>query len=274
MIRKTITAAALVAGALAVASSALANTNLYEQDFDGTTGDWAEFDATVTNGGGDVLQISGTGPEYGAYSYYGGIASDAAFRMTPMGDGYISELDVYLDPSAPVGNGFDLSVASSRVTDGSHQQDHIFHVENKADGLFVDASHNSAWQSGQLTGADAAEVIDAGWYTLQHVFGDDGNGYGEVTFNVLDSDGDPVWSAILPISDGGAAVPVAEVGSPRYQWATIVIGTFDFDNQSLERVVAAPGDKDDCKQGGFEAFGFANQGQCVASIEANENANR
>ena len=35
-----------------------------------------------------------------------------------------------------------------------------------------------------------------------------------------------------------------------------------------------PETKDDCKHGGFEAYGFKNQGQCVASVQSNENAGK
>lgn len=45
---------------------------------------------------------------------------------------------------------------------------------------------------------------------------------------------------------------------------------WDFDWTTFE-VEAAP-TKDDCKNGGFDDLGFRNQGQCIASIQANENA--
>ncbi len=37
-------------------------------------------------------------------------------------------------------------------------------------------------------------------------------------------------------------------------------------------VLTAPQTAEDCKNGGFEAFDFKNQGLCVASVQANENA--
>jgi len=37
---------------------------------------------------------------------------------------------------------------------------------------------------------------------------------------------------------------------------------------------SGPTTADDCKGGGFEKFGFANQGQCVASVNANERAGK
>lgn len=38
--------------------------------------------------------------------------------------------------------------------------------------------------------------------------------------------------------------------------------------------LSLPKDKDDCKNGGYEAFGFINQGQCIASVQANEDAGK
>jgi hypothetical protein len=42
--------------------------------------------------------------------------------------------------------------------------------------------------------------------------------------------------------------------------------TYDFE--------ASPGTKDDCKNGGWAAFGFPNQGACVSSLQANGNAGK
>lgn len=39
-------------------------------------------------------------------------------------------------------------------------------------------------------------------------------------------------------------------------------------------VLTAPRTADDCRNGGFEPFGFKNQGLCVASVQANENAGK
>lgn len=40
----------------------------------------------------------------------------------------------------------------------------------------------------------------------------------------------------------------------------------------FEEFLPTASTKDDCKKGGYSAFGFKNQGQCVSSIEANEKA--
>jgi hypothetical protein len=46
----------------------------------------------------------------------------------------------------------------------------------------------------------------------------------------------------------------------------------DFDWTRFE--VNAPAAADECKQGGFETFGFSNQGRCIASVKANARAGR
>lgn len=35
-----------------------------------------------------------------------------------------------------------------------------------------------------------------------------------------------------------------------------------------------PTAKDDCKKGGYVNFGFDNQGECIASLQANDNAGK
>jgi hypothetical protein len=63
-----------------------------------------------------------------------------------------------------------------------------------------------------------------------------------------------------------------DVGGASYQWLTFVEGSFNFDNQSLERVEAKPVDK--CGDNAWEDQGFKNQGQCIASLVANEKAGK
>lgn len=272
--KKAIIGGLLAATTIAASSGlASANTTLYEQDFnDGSTGDWVEYSAAVANDGGTLRVSAPQGSKHGAYSYFGGIASSTGGeRTTHMGDGYIAELGVYIDQNMAEGNGFDLSVASSTAT-GEHQQDHIFHVGKVGSDVIVNASNNADFVTNEykLLNENGGNygVLSTGWYTLQHVVGSSG-GFGQVTFNVIDSDGDVAWSAVRAINDNGAAVAESDVYGARYQWLTHVDGSFQFDNQSLERVVAVPGTKDDCKKGGYADFGFDNQGQCIASVVAN-----
>lgn len=269
--KKLISAAAIAATAtLAFGTAALANVELSSQDFSADADDWAG--AFTHNTADETLDATGQ-----AFSYYQGVASNPVFRSTPIGDGLISELDFeVVNADLADGQGFDLSVATSDATTGNHQQDHIFHVGKVGEQVLVNSSNNTDYETNSfklLNNNDGAYgVLSDGWYTLQHMIGDDGNGFGQVTFNVIDSSGVTVWTAVRPIRQLGADVPVQNVGGVRYMLLTHMEAPFTFDNQLLEQVVAAPGDKDQCKKGGYEAFGFENQGQCVASLQANENA--
>ena len=277
---------------LGLGAAAQANTTLASEDFnDGGTGDWVEYDASVLNTSGENLRVSGfPGAGDGAYSYYGGIAADPAFRSTPVGDGLISELDVLIEApglDALAGFGFDLSVATSRL-DGSHQQDHIFHLgvvdldPNPNDQVFdnqivVNSSNNADFVTNPSKllndNGGAYGVIDktqTAWYTLQHVIADDGNGFGQVTFNLIDDEGGVVWTATRPIMDNGAAVPITEVGGARYMWLTHVDGSFNFDNQSLEAVVPVTSPSDVAKNCQDDHTGFKNVGQCVDAQKASK----
>ena len=284
--KKLITTAAIaVTTTLGLGAAAQANTTLASEDFnDGGTGDWVEYGGQVSNPFGEALRVSGLfGESEGAYSYYGGIAADPVFRSTPVGDGLISELDVLIEApgvDAFQGFGFDLTVATSRL-DGSHQQDHIFHVgvwdevgstENQ---ILVNASNNTDFDINPTKllneNGGAYGVIDktqTAWYTLQHVIADDGNGFGQVTFNLIDDEGGVVWTATRPIVDNGAAVPITEVGGVRYMWLTYVNGIFSFDNQSLEAVVPVTSPSDAAKNCQDDHTGFKNVGQCVAAQKA------
>lgn len=270
--KKLMSAAAIAATAtLGLGAAALANTELSSQDFSADAADWAGDSSH--NAADETLEATGS-----TYSYYQGVAADPLFRTTPIGDGLISELDFeVVSAELSDGQGFDLAVATSDVTTGDHQQDHIFHVGMVGGQVLVNSSNNTdfATNSYKLLNENggAYGVLSDGWYTLQHVFGDDGNGFGQVTFNVIDRDsGVTAWTAVRPIRQAGFDVPTAEVGGVRYMWLTHMEAPFTFDNQLLEQVVAAPHEMDQCKKGGFEAFGFKNQGQCVASIQANGNA--
>jgi hypothetical protein len=94
-----------------------------------------------------------------------------------------------------------------------------------------------------------------------------------VGLNLINDEGVEVWDATRTNSADDATT----VGGARYQWLIYVNGSFSFDNQSLERVEVtpqSPQSKDDCKDDAFAAFGFKNQGQCIASLVANEKAGK
>ena len=48
----------------------------------------------------------------------------------------------------------------------------------------------------------------------------------------------------------------------------------DFDLTVTPVVLTPPQSADDCRDGGYEAFDFKNQGRCIASVQANDNAGK
>lgn len=227
-------------------------------------------------------------------SYYGIMAGDgSAYTFfdgasdTWPGD-FIAEIQVYLDPNWSIGSGFDYSVSMLR-SNGDFLRDFIFHVGRVSDGrLLVNGDNNS--YVGQCSGYDLNtganpcindfileggtpyQVTTAGWYTLQHVFRDDA-GVLAVDLNLLDASGNVVWTTTRSdpndIIDGTGAV----VGGHDYGWFVFSTApNLAADDVRLGTIVPTPGTKDDCKDGGWQTFGFRNQGQCVASLEASDSA--
>jgi hypothetical protein len=261
-------ALALAMSTVAGAFASLSQEIIYEQDFSIDADDWS---AATHNAAEGTATIAGS-----SFSYFGGTVLDSTYRQTWPELGYLTELDVYVDPAAmDVGDGFDLTVASS-TSDGSHLRDFIFHLGKTAAGdVLVNGSNNSDYKVNEyklLNDGDRTPttITDAGWYTFQHSFYEL-DGSLAVDLNVLHAAGDVIFTTtrnnVGDLIDG--------VGGARYMWFTFVTGSIEIDNQSLAHNVEtpdAPSSKDECKKGGFEAFGFDNQGQCIASVQANENA--
>jgi hypothetical protein len=265
----------LIMSAIAIGATALvwaaapanaATSTVWEQDFSVDASGWVDASngwyGTITHNAADSTATV-TGTPYGPFTKFDG------FRDTWKGD-WMAEQDVYLDPSWAQGMGFDYSVAATG-TDGLHQRDFIFHVAVDEHGLWVGASNNTNYEPRNRT-TPAADITQAGWYTLQQVFTDN-SGVLAVTMNVLDDAGNTVFTTTR--SNPADTIP-GEVGGNRYGWFTFVdvTGGLQIDNTRLSLVVPGPGTKDDCKNGGFATFGYDNQGQCVASVTANEHAGK
>lgn len=70
------------------------------------------------------------------------------------------------------------------------------------------------------------------------------------------------------------SINVGDTSASALEPATIIsstAGDVTYVFQAEEQMAV---DISDCKDGGYEAFEFRNQGQCIASIKANENANK
>jgi hypothetical protein len=132
-----------------------------------------------------------------------------------------AEVDIYLDPSMTDGEGFDYSVAANG-TDNQHQRDFIFHVSKdiSVGALLVGGSNNSSNSTSRqdLETINHYEVTAAGWYTLQHVFRNEG-GVLAVDLNLLDSNGNVLFTETR--TDGSDLIP-SVVGGNRYGWFTFI----------------------------------------------------
>lgn len=261
----------LVALAMSMAGAAMASLSqevIYEQDFSVDTVDWS---AATHNADAQTATIPG-----GSASYFGGTVSDTEYRATWPELGYITELDVYLDPETmSAGDGFDLTVASSNA-DGNHLRDFIFHVGKTGAGdVLVNGSNNSDFEVNEYKLSNDGDgtpttIAEAGWYTFQHSFYDQ-DGSLAVDLNVLNSSG----TTIFATTRHHAGDVIEGVGGARYMWFTFATGGVDIDNQTLAHNVQSPGapeSREECLKGGFADFDFDNQGQCIASVQANENA--
>jgi len=190
---------------------------------------------------------------------------------------WTAEVDVYLDPLWDNGTGFDYSVAANG-SDNSHQRDYIFHVakDTSTGDLLVGGSNNTNFATREdLENINHYVVPFAGWYTLQHVFRDQGGALA-VDLNLLDSNNSVVFTEAR--YNAADTIP-AEVGGNRYSWFTFinVNGGIAVDNHELILTVGPPTNKNECKNGGWETFNnpsFKNQGACVSYVQSNESAGK
>jgi hypothetical protein len=210
---------------------------------DGIVSSSGAFHATVSpapgtgfNPGFGPCNVSG-GPE----CYVGPFSRFDGYSDTFPAEGWVAELDVYLDPSWASGTGFDVSVAAS-TSAGGHLRDFIFHVMLIDDGgsndgkLLVNGSNNSdstpnPYKLQNENGGSFYEVTSAGWYTLQWSFRDAG-GYLAVDYNLIDASDSVAWT----VTRGNVLDTIpAVVGGNRYMWFTGLspASTFAVDNQAL-----------------------------------------
>ena len=262
----TLLAAMLVMG-LATAAAALGP--LYVQDFSDDADGWfggGGYGTVSHNPGTETATLEGD--TSGPFSRFDG------YRDTWTG-GWSAEIDVYLDPAWDAGEGFDYSVASNNSS-GDHLRDFIFHVaKDSSTGMLLVAGSNNTRVVGDdrvvrddLENLNHREITQAGWYTLQHVFRNDG-GTLAVDLNLLDSNGTPLFTETR--NTPADTIP-GVVGGNRYGWFTVidVDGGIEVDNHEL--FAADPENADDCKNGGWDGFGFRNQGQCIKFVNTGKDS--
>lgn len=237
-----------------------------------------EVDTDGWNGTISRLASGTNGINASEEDYYANVTEGYTFfdgpRDTWPGDWY-AEVDVYLDPSWASGTGFDYTVAAYG-SDGAHQRDYIFHVGVvDGTGLVVNGSNNTDFSFNEYKLLNENDgnyhvVQNAGWYTLQHHFYDDGGSL-SVDLNLLDSSGTTLFTATR--SNVSDTIP-AEVGGNGYGWFTYISvdGGINMDALELILQVPEPETKNDCKKGGWEDYGFKNQGQCVRFVNTGKDS--
>ncbi|MFG0241966.1 MAG: hypothetical protein ACF8R9_04180 [Phycisphaerales bacterium JB054] len=216
-------------GVVACFGAAAAAGPVFEQGFEVDASGWLDNDDYA--GYGQVNRVASNGGTLGVSSFNGGFHaefgndgdSSAAFTRfdgyrTAFGNGFVAENSVYLDVNAALGSGFDYSVAANGQ-DNAHKRDFIFHVTRDSDDgiLRVAGSNNTNFAPREDLGAiNHYEVTTSGWYTLQHVFRNDG-GVLAVDLNLVDALGNVLWTETR--SDGSDIIATV-IGGNRYGWFT------------------------------------------------------
>jgi len=135
-----------------------------------------------------------------------------------------TELDVYLDPNWSTSQGFEYSVAINKSeTYQSHLRSYIFHVNKDASTgkllLGVDNNYYYNVSEDLEFYANHYEVTATGWYTFQHIFYDNGSGVLAVDMNLLDSNGQIVFTETRSVPSD---VILNEIGGNRFGWFTFI----------------------------------------------------
>jgi hypothetical protein len=262
---------------LAASGTATAATPTpYFNGFETDTFDWSGADRVPsgTNGVASATGAFHAETDEGAFTKWGGYSSDFP------ANGYTTSLDIYLDPASGGTNDtrFDWTSAINTPA-GTHRRDFAFnggyYDDAGAPGTgprFVFSASNNTGRGNSFPknpGRAPIAITDAGWYTFQHHFRDDGSGVLAVDLSILDSDGNVVGAWTL--GDASDVIGVT-VGGNRYGWfASNEFSFLAFDNARLDVSIGPPASKDDCKKGGWEQFNaprqFKNQGDCVSFVQ-------
>jgi autotransporter-associated beta strand protein len=174
-------------------------------------------------GGGNAFPLDAS---VGPATDFGGFRSD-------FGSGFTAQVDVFIDPgnwgAGPNGTGFDWSVAASDSS-GEHRRDFIFHLVDTGDSVAIGADSNSSFRPKVGNNGTLATIESAGWYTLQHIFFDDG-GTLKVQMNVFDQEG----TLLMSHTQFHASDAIGDVGGNNYGWFTNIdiAGGLQVDNLKL-----------------------------------------
>ena len=225
IVRETVSRASALCLVLAAAlclstGQAAAQTTItlpFAQDFETDTDGVFSATQVPAPGGGTGIQYSGSGSLFTRF---------AGYSNTFPGGGFVTGLDIWLDPSIPTGQDLrnDYTVAISQAescSQNGHRRDFIFNfgtTEFVPGSWTVSASNNTpGWPSNP---GRRPVNVPGGWYTFQHTFANNA-GVLEVTLELIDRATSNVmgtWILSDPTDtiDGGNCP--GDVGGNRYGW--------------------------------------------------------
>lgn len=190
--------------------------------------DWKSYQSQitrVTSGTNGIDSKSGSahgeitppssGPS-GSYTFMNG-------KESVFGDGFVTRIDVYFnldDPACAAETyGFDISSAVADQS-GNHRRDFIFHTAGYDDEILVAASNNTnGARRNNLAGINHYSLTASGWYTLEWNYRDAGDGSLAVDCNLLDANGDWLWTETRNTTDDNIAT---SIGGNYYMWFNFV----------------------------------------------------
>lgn len=191
----------------------------YFNDFEVDTSGWFDDGVEISRVSSGTNGITSADGSYHAEVIGGAFTRWGGYESTFPTDGYITQIDIYLNMEEnsieDTDKRFDFSSAINDPS-GVHRRDFIFSVgtDPLVPGQFaMSASNNSpGWPSNP--GRDPYFVNESGWYTFRHTFLNNG-GILEVKMDVLNESGTVLKTWIL--SDPTDEIGVT-VGGNRYGW--------------------------------------------------------
>jgi hypothetical protein len=256
----------------------------YFNGFETDTSGWFDDGVEITRVPSGTHSITSADGAYNAEVHAGAFTRWGDYESVFPTDGYLTQVDVYLDMNLADGTDkrFDFSSAINQPS-GDHRRDFIFSLgtlpgESATNQWAVSVSNNSpGWPNNP--DRNPAVITESGWYTLKSTFKNNGSGVLAVEMQVIkksDSSVVGTWTLSDPTDVIGTTV-----GGNRYGW--FVTSDFEFlaiDNSkkiNIVPVIEPPTNKDDCKKDGWKTFNnptFKNQGACVSYVVSNDHAGK
>lgn len=207
----------LVGAAASVLAASASASTVWHQGFEASAGGWFGNVTQVASGTNSITSSVGASHAI-AKSGSGSVYSQFDGYRNAWPGGMRATVDVYFDMAMALNEGFDYSVAANG-SDGAHQRDFIMHVTRSANGILVGASNNTNFAPRQDLGSLANHylVTASGWFTIEHVFRDAGDGSLAVDISLLDSIGNTLFTETRNNASDSLAT---EVGGNRYAWFT------------------------------------------------------